>query len=250
MRAIEETRFCVLDCTDEQEERIVAAPGAAYCGRHGKAVTGALQMAPDVVSHVAAMLGARSQGESKVSGSRETPLPFNVQAFDDANAIYELLVRMAASWAKHLKVVPPVPAQHAWRAGDGTVQGLPASIDAKDVHFVVTHLTDWLKPRVQYLVAAESDVAEQSFEDVRLVFQVNARWPRNPQPYFSKLPCPSDRGRIAVYPPARFGDDTTYVCESCGRVFAEEDHQFYTHLFAEQETSLRVAKHLKAKYLR
>lgn len=249
MRALEETRFCSLGCTDEQDEQLVAAPGMAYCGRHGKALTGALQMAPDVAAHVAAMLRTRSQSESKVSGSRETPLPFNVQAFDDANAIYELLVRMAAQWARELQMVPPLPSRNAWRTGDGTVQGLPASIDQADVRFVVEHLTGWLKPRVQHIVKRPSDVAEHSFRDVRLVFQVNARWPRNPQPYFSRLPCVECRGRIAVYPPARFGDDTTFVCEGCGRVYDESQHEFYTHLFAEQETGERVAKHLKAKYL-
>jgi hypothetical protein len=218
-------------------------------------IRNALHLAPVVVEHVVSLIGSKAgAGDDRVDSSKTPPVPFNEQAFNDANEIYQRLVYWAVFVAGKLGVQAPGPAVRAWRASNGTVVGLPAGIEPAGARYVTGVMASWL---VLHLSEAQACMVREDVEyfgdELRDVYRVNARWPQEPKAYFSPLPCPDDAGRVAIYPPATFEAEPTRRCETCGRLFNDERYRFYLTAFRavtlkEYQTAERTRKHLSKKY--
>lgn len=254
---------CIVRGTENNDQpSLMTARHGRFCDRCYYAIKSALDRAPEIVEHVTSLIRQNiSAGEDRVDGTREAPLPFNAQAFNDANEMYSRLVYWSTHWAQRFGVRPPSPAARAWR-NEHRIIGLPNDIEPQSARYAVGIMAKWLTINLdEILEQLPIDDVNYFRDELREVYQVDARWPRVPRPYYSKLPCPDDGGRIAVYPPAHVGADSTYKCERCGRLFTEGNHGFYANLFAEIEAAdgnveakkalkrrERIVTHLDRKY--
>lgn len=263
---------------DFQKIRLAADKGKggeALPAAHGnfsehfyRVVTAALRKAPGVVEHVVSMVSASGAPEDRVDGTREAPLPMSAQAFDDANEIYSLLVYWSRVFASELHVQAPGPAVRAWRNQAGTIVGLPNNVTAQDARYMVGIMTTWLNINIDAILALDPDdvlafAYGNSDNDPELmkmdgglktIFHIDARWPQEEKPRYSDMPCVKDdcRGKVAVFPPAKAGDDERIVCETCGLHYMPDQYERLVGVFkqirAEQNTATIAARHLLAKY--
>lgn len=210
----------------------------------------ALDLAPTVVEHVVSLINTKGgQADDRVDDANaEAPLPFNTQAFNDGNEIYQRLVYWSILWADRLGVQAPGPAVRAWRARNGFVVGLPVDIAPGSARYISGIMASWLRLKLEEICYLTLDDVNYFADELKDVYRINARWPQEAKPYFSKMPCPDDRGRIAVYPPTEFGEDVVYKCDTCGRMFDEAQHEFYSHLFRQTVAAPNVRAHLVRKY--
>lgn len=219
-----------------------------------KRVLAAVKLAPAVTEHVVAMITASGGSEDRVDGTREAPLPMSVQAFADANEIYSLFVYWTKTFASELKVQAPGPAQRAWRNERGTIVGLPSNITPADARYLVGIMATWLDVHLEQIMGVTAPDVVEFEQNLKTIFQVNARWPQRQRPRFSDMPCPDDKcgGKIAVYPPELFGDDEKIICTGCGRIFMPIDYErlvgVFKQLRAEMVTGAKVTTHLTEKY--
>lgn len=241
--------LCANGCTDKGTETPRLAKYGNFCAREYRAAVAALNLAPELVEHMVSLKPHPAAATERVDTSREAPAPGNEQAMNDSHETYRRLVYWSALWAKRMGVQAPAPAVGAWRDGKGVIVGFPENVSPKGASFVTRILTDWLDKNLEAIFYLTVDDVNFFITDLRDVFRLDARWPRNAKPYFSKLPCPDDKGRIAVYPPRWAGDDVIYKCEMCGRLFTEDQHEFYARLFAQVSAEPNAVKrHLMRKY--
>jgi hypothetical protein len=209
----------------------------------------ALHLAPEIVEHVVSLIGSKGVAGERVDGSKDAPLPFNLQAFNDVNEVYQRLVYWSVFIAGKLGVQAPGPAVRAWRAYDGTVVGLPYAIAPAGARYVTGVMSKWLDLHLSEasacMLATDLDYFADELKDV---FRVAARWPMADLPKFGEFPCPDDGGRIAIYPPNVFEAAVVFVCESCGKHLTESAYAHVAYLFREVHSASRVTKHLMAKY--
>ena len=247
---------CVrVPATEDQPALLMTAvhgdPDKQFCDREFYRVTAALDLAPKVIEHVVSMAANQWGSDDRVDGSREAPLPFNVQAFNDANETYRRLVYWGRVWADRLNAQAPGPAMRSWRNRSGEIVGLPANISASGARYASGVLATWLTLRLEDVFGQQPDDVLYFHDELKDVFRVNARWPQESRPEFSQMPCPDDscKGRIAVYPPQEFGDDQMIKCERCGRIFDEARYTFYLGVFTAIKSEENPTKrHLLKKY--
>lgn len=258
MTDIEEVRYCIRGCTRKGTEAQLEARHGAYCNRCYWQYRRALEMAAELVEHCVSLVTFQSRTDDKVDTVNDDPVPFNLEAFHDANETYRRLTYWAGVWSGRLHEPLPSTAGKVWRNRAGKIMGLRAGAPAHQAKHQTKHIARWLIDRLdRILLLAEirvDVVDELDFwrEELADMYRVNARWPRDPQPRFSDVPCPDDKGRLAIYPPADFGEDERIVCERCGRHFPIENYEFLIRLFRDVKKddarSERVAKRLAKKY--
>lgn len=240
---------CVRGCVEKGTGAPMPATHGSFCVRDHKAAIAALRLLPELMEHMVAMKPHPTATPEKVDVSRDAPVPGNVLALSDSHETYRRLVYWSALWSSRMGITAPGPAIGAWRDGRGRVVGLPANVSPKGAGFVSKMMTDWLELHLESILHLAVDDVDYFLGDLRDVFRLEARWPRSAKPYYSKLPCPDDRGRIAVHPPRWAGDEVVYQCETCGRLFTEDQHEFYARLFAHTSVeSDAVKRHLMRKY--
>lgn len=246
-----EWRACANGCTDKGSDTPRIAKHGNFCGKEWGRARAALKIVPELMEHMVS-LKTTSAGDAlseKVKGTKTPPTPGNEQAMNDIHETYRRLVYWSAVWSKRMGVTAPGPAIGAWKDGRGRIVGLPANVSPSGAKFVARIMTAWLELHLESIFHLDVDDVNFWLDDLKDVFRLNAKWPREQRPFFSNLPCPDDKGRIAVYPPRWEGDDIVYKCESCGRLFSEKDHAFYMHLFKEIEgESNPVKRRLMRKY--
>lgn len=86
--------------------------------------------------------GGGAQG-SRVSGSKEIPLPLNAQALEDANGLYAQLANWAVSHARALNVTPPASVL-GWFRLDRDCDGFPSWATSEDAAALVSAIVNWL----------------------------------------------------------------------------------------------------------
>lgn len=205
----------------------------------------ALELAPGLVEHIASLRDVSGGAGERVDTSKDAPMPFNVQAWDDANEIYKSLVYWSVVFAGMLKLSPPSPARRSWRASDDRVVGLPANITPKDSRYVTGVISLWLRTQLEpimHLPAAEVAEFNAQLGDV---FRLSARWPQRDRATWSKLPCPRCGGRLAIYPPEVRGAERMAVCEGCQASLTEDEFQAHVDRVA---TATKVAQQLVLKH--
>lgn len=251
-------RLCANGCTEQPDaeghQKPLVARHGHFCNREYNSAKAALENAPGVVSHVVSLVASRGQSEENIQSSREAPLPFNVQAFQDANELYMTVVYWCHEWAVVLKRERPDAANRAWRNDAGTVIGLPPDMSPHDARAAVHDMTRWLLNHLEDVFWQEPGDVLFMWEQLQEVFRVAVRWPASMQPRYAKVPCPGEcQGRISVHPPESFMDHTRIVCEKCGRIFGEDEFEHEIRVFKqlqdEEDKARKVMQRLMRKYV-
>lgn len=204
----------------------------------------ALELAPGVVAHIVTMKVASGGAGERVQTTKEAPLPFNEQAWDDANEVYKLLMYWSVAFAGMLKMNPPAPARRAWRASDNRVVGLPANITAQDARYVMGLLTVWMRTQLESIMHLRAEDVTEFHEQILEVFRISARWPQRDRSSWSKLPCPFCGGLLAIYPPEMRGAERTILCQTCENTLTDDEYRAH---FERLATGTKIAQQLVIK---
>lgn len=238
-------RPCVRGCTRAGTDDNMPARHGNYCARCYGRIDQALIQAPELAQHI---LGNVTPGggasDDRVDSSKEAPLPFNQNAFDDVSELYSLLVYWCNIWADYLEQLAPAPAARAWRRDSGTVVGLPVTTTADDGSREVGRMSRWLRDRLDSILTLAPEDVDEFDDGIRDVWRMNARWPRLEKPRFSDMPCPAAgcEARIAVHPPAEPGGVKAIACES-GHYYPEEEYdELAVELVARRLEAAREAR--------
>jgi hypothetical protein len=208
----------------------------------------ALKILPGVVEHVVSLnVASGGKSDDNIQASREVPLPFNEQAWDDGNEMYRRVVYWTGVFNQSLSGEAPEPAKHAWRNSRGKVIGLPAGADPSTARLATYTMTSWLMGKLQPIMSLDPEDVTLFSTDLKDVFRVNARWPQKDQPSWSRLPCPYCQGRVALYPPSSKGAARRIECEMCTNTFTEAE---YESAVKELARATKVAQHLVDKFAR
>lgn len=257
---IDEAAPCIRGCIRKGTDEPLPARHGPYCNRCFYQYVRALDIAAELVEHVTSLITYQARlDDDKVSTSGDAPVPFNLDAFHDANETFRRLAYWASVWAGYLGTTPPSTQGRVWRNSAGKIMGFRRGIPAEHARRQTAHVARWLTDRLDMILQLATDrhaITEDIDawrDDLKDVYRINARWPRDPKPRYSDVPCPDDGARLAIYPPLEFGDDERIVCEKCGRHFPVENYEFYVRLFREaqieRERTARTAQHLFRKYL-
>ncbi len=208
----------------------------------------ALKILPGVVEHVVSLHTASGgASEDNIQASKDDPLPFNAQAWDDGNEMYRRVVYWTGVFSISLGGEAPGAAKRAWRNADGKVIGLPAGITPEAAKLATFAMTSWLQGRLNSIMSLDPEDVTQFHTDLRDVYRVNARWPQQDRAVWSRLPCPYCQGRLAVYPPTAPGRGKHIECETCANTFTEAE---YESAVKELERATKTAQQLAKKYAR
>lgn len=252
------TRPCFNGCTttadEEGQQKPLLASHGSFCNREYNSAKAALENAPGIVAHVVSLMTTRGQTDEHIQSSKEAPLPFNVQAFQDANELYMIVTYWCHEWAGVLKRERPQAASRSWRNESGTILGLPHNVSPPDAQVAMSDMTRWLLTHLEDVFRQEPGDVLFMWEQLQEVFRVGVRWPARMQARYAKLPCPGDcGGRISVHPPEEFLDHTRIVCEKCGRIFGEDEFEHEIRLFKqiqdEADKARKVMQRLARKYV-
>lgn len=248
-------RPCLNECinipaTEDQPAMLMQATHGNYCRKEHGRITAALKMAPELVEHLVSLFDSKATGSEKVDGTREAPAPGNEQALNDAHETYRRLVYCSRVWADRMGVQAPGPAVRAWRDMAGNIVGLPDRITPSAAHYAVGIMTKWLQLHLDSILYLDHDDVMFFHDDCRDIFRLNARWPREARARYSDMPCPVPGcgKRIAVWPPAAFGDDEQFICDA-GHHIPPDRYEFYVRYYAQlQAEKDPVKRHLMRKY--
>lgn len=221
----------------------------------------ALEHAPGVVQHVISLrsvadgetnsreafpsLAKTQQFGDRVTATKEPPLPFNQQAWDDANHLYATLVYWSRLLAPELKLQPPTVARRAWTNARGHIIGLPANVTPDDARYSVGVMSLWLRTQLELIMNLDPDDVTEFAANIGDVFRVNARFPQRDRSTRSALRCPNCGAEgLTVYPPEVYLGHTTYYCHDCNHMMYEDEYLTQVHRLGSQ----KIAHHLVAKY--
>lgn len=187
-----------------------------------------LQAAPDMVAHILTLVkpGIGGQGGDKVSGTRETPLPLNAQALEDANNLYAQLVNWAISHARALGVLPPSVAL-GWHRRDEDCDGFPSWAKISDAAALTNDIADWLVMGADKI--EDLPAAGDYHEDIQTIFgPMLGRYQRAPRRRTTSAETCDVCGRVTVV--VNFtddGTDATVACTYCGHVIPPTAYERY-----------------------
>lgn len=225
-----------------------------YCNRCYYNTDNALAQLGSLVEHIISMVGqkgGRDDESQKLKG--QPPLPFNVEAFNDANEMYSRLIYWGRILAGILNIPAPAPAEHAWADMTGSIRGLPADVAPGTARLQVQAVAEWLRARLDDICGIEGDDIDFFHDEWKDVYRLAAKWPMRAKPRYSDMPCPiSDCGaRLAVFPPNELGDDEKIVCDT-GHHIPPDKYEFYIRFYQEAQREKRsaekVTRHLERKY--
>lgn len=225
----------------ELEHTTKVARHGHFCDRCFYRCDKSLRMQGPLVEHILHQVGGlqskNPDGSQRLKG--DPPLPFNVEAFNDANEIYSQLVYLCAVFATKLNRQAPAPAARAWRTDNNRVVGLPADIDPAAARYAVAIMGIWLSAHLEDIAALNAiDDVSYLMDAMEDVHRINAKWPSEDQAIYAPVQCPDDscKGKIALHPPKFEGDDQKIICETCGRVFTEDDYDRMASVFRQVRT--------------
>lgn len=201
---------CKLGCSKlDDAGNEIPLPGSheGYCERCHGAIVAGLEMAAPLIFHLLSMVPSALRSKPASDGSQRTkaataPLPFDVNARDDAERIYRVIVGA--------RFIP-------FGQGDLLVRAtVRASTERR-----LLQLDDWL-------ARAEVDAVGRFKADMQHIRRTALRWPTQDKPRFSSTTiCPLDGERILIVPPLEPGADRQFVCSVCGNMLTEAEHEQY-----------------------
>ena len=252
-----EQKPCTRGCTypsmveDVAPEPLPAMKNGLYCKRCYHTTYNALGILGNLVEHILSMVGSnggQDDGSQRLKG--QPPLPFNVEAFNDANETYSRLVYWARLLAEIMGLPAPAPAEHAWADLMGSIRGLPNDVEPGTARMQVQAMSMWLQNRLEDICAIEGDDIAFFHDEWKDAYRLAAKWPVASKPRYSDMPCPITGcgARLAVHPPNYFTDDQTFVCDT-GHHIPPDKYEFYLRFYNEVQAERDpVKRHLLKKY--
>ena len=257
MTEIEVIKPCYAGCvrvpaTDDQSALLFDADHGHFCGREFNRIRAAVILAPAVIEHVVSVIEGQAQSDGRVDATKDAPVPFNVQAFNDANEIYQRLVYWCRLWSDRLRIPGPAPAVRSWRSENGTVIGLPADASPEGARYVAEIMSRWLELNLESICYQDPEDVLFFQDEMKDVFRISARFPTRMRARYADVHCPDDScgGRLVVYPPEQFMDDQRIVCEQCGRHIMPDDYSFMVRVMEQQKTEEKKAGKVQARLAR
>lgn len=258
---------CVNRCVrteDTDTPQLLRATHGHYCARCYYRTDGAVRRAGTLTEHIVTLVGGiqskKTDGSQRLK--KDPPLPFNVEAFADANEIYSRLVYWCSVWATRLNRPIPVPAARAWRNDKNQVVGLPNDITPQAVRYTVSIMAIWLSTHLDDILNTRvTDDVDYFRSEVDDIYRTAARWPMEDQAQYVPVSCwVTTEGelcgsKIALYPPKFGGDERMIVCDR-GHAFEEDEYDHMASVFRqvrkeqtlEQIKAHKVAERLAKKY--
>lgn len=190
-----------------------------------------LYQAPQLVTHILSLV-VPTIGNApgpRVSGSRDTPLPLNARAMEDANDLYGQLVNWSTLYARKLRIAPPASVL-AWARTDRDCEGFPSWSTTADSIELLRDVTRWLIAVGDRI--AKLPAATDYFDSVKdLVSPLISRYPTAPRAIrYATRPCPVCTKRTIIVDfdartPLGYEDGLNYevvttvvACTHCGHV--------------------------------
>lgn len=263
-------RGCVRRGTehDEVPEPMGALHGA-FCDRCFYRTRSALRLAPTLAAHIASLVGTKLVGESAGAVAKDAPLPMNAQAFDDLNAIYDLLVQFSGLFAARLRKSRPLAALQAWRNATGRVIGFPAGVSPWLAERETRVHSSWLDGHLDAIFAESGgselfiDVVTWFVEEAEFTRTLERRWFQMMKPRWSRMPhsdrvtccwSPERKSRpIAIYPPTEQSPQLIAQCTVCQQVWTHDEYIAELLRFDSEQRLItagrRITAHLERKYL-
>ncbi|MFZ4894649.1 hypothetical protein ACL9RL_09380 [Plantibacter sp. Mn2098] len=235
--------------TNDEPELLVARHGE-FCHRCFTRTFRALDRVPALVQHIVSNFPTsitKAPNDIRVSGTGGGPtVPFNEQAWVDADKLYSLMVTYAQVWATALAVSPPAPARRSWRDEHGYVIGLPANETPTTARRNVGVMSDWLKITLEEIFRCDAESVNRFSEALAEVGEIAGKWPTEERPRTSVMPHVQISfcgGEIKYWPAGSQGTDTHAVCTACSYEFDLDEYEdAVTTYLAEKQEAARMAK--------
>lgn len=219
---------CRLGCTRLDEDgHEVPLPGVheGYCERCYGAIVAGLTLAAPLIYHLLSMVPSALRSKPRPDGSQRTkaataPLPFDVNARDDAERIYRLTVGA--------RFIP---------------YGMADIVVRSAVRERTEHLLAGLD---RVLAESEVDKIGRLKANMQSIRRTALKWPTEDKPTLSPTTlCPLCGDRVLIVPPIEAGGDRQFACSKCGNMLTEAEHEQYgrlTRLILKQKSKVASAK--------
>lgn len=218
----------------------------------------ALDLAPDLVEHIAALITMQSMGESEVRASRvHAPSPLNVDALDTVDRLTARIIWWANQWASVLDVPAP----------DTVSRVSSPAADPAAVRAVVYPSAQWLLTHLHEIFRRTPEDVGFFVDELTEVHQAAVRYPMLHQPRYTEMRCRivgcngtvalwpfvevkkwKQQGRLVFLPP----EGARVLCDTCGDRWTEAEYAGEVHRQVERakenEKADRVQQRLMKKY--
>ncbi len=218
----------------------------------------ALELAPDLVEHIATLITMKSKGGSEVRTSPvHAPAPLNIDALDTVDRIMERLSRWADHWTTALGVPGPEttapihsPAAEPTKARDAALSK-----------------TKWLLLHLDEIFRRNPDDVITFTDELTEVHRAALRYPMLHQPRYTDVRCRvlGCNGPVALWPftdvkkwAAKDGivflppEGARVLCDECGDRWTESDYREEVDrrvtIIKEQQKADQVSRRLMKKY--
>lgn len=219
---------CRLGCSRlDDDGHEVPLPGVheGYCARCHGAIVAGLTLAAPLIYHLLTMVPSALRSKPRPDGSQRTkaataPLPFDVNARDDAERIYRLTVG---------------------------ARFIPYGMADIVVRAAVRERTEAMLARLDGMLAeADVDAVGRLKANMQSIRRTALKWPTEDKPTLSPTTlCPLDGERVLIVPPLEPGADRQFVCSVCGNMLTEAEHEQYgrlTRLILKQRSKVSAPK--------
>ncbi|WFR66623.1 hypothetical protein P9139_18030 [Curtobacterium flaccumfaciens] len=218
----------------------------------------ALDLAPDLIEHIASLITMQGSSDSEVRASRvHAQAPLNVDALDTVDRLSGRIIWWAHHWAFVLQV--PAPADEARVTS-------PAD-DPAAARAAVLPSAQWLLQHLDEIFRRIPDDVHYFVDELTEVHQAANRYPMLHQPRYTELRCRTlgCNGTVALWPFVEVKkwkqegqhvflppEGARILCNECGDRWTEAEYTDEVHrrveAIKEEQKSQRVAHRLMKKY--
>lgn len=217
----------------------------------------ALDLAPDLIEHIASLITMQTGGDNEISVSRVyAPAPINVDALDTVNRLSERIQWWTDHWATTLQVPKP----------EDAAEIAPASEPAR-VRAAIYPSAQWLLKHLDEIFRRTPDTVNFFVDELTEVHQAAARYPMLHQPRYTQLRCRTTgcSGTVALWPFVEVKkwkqegqhvflppEGARILCDECGDRWTEAEYTAEVHrqidAIKQEQKSQKIAQRLMKKY--
>lgn len=218
----------------------------------------ALELAPDIIEHIATLITVKSKGGSEVRTTPvHAPAPLNIDALDTVDRLMERLSRWAAHWSAVLVV--PGPEQTALAASPAADPTGARDAALTNTKWLLLHLDEIFRRNPEDVASFTDELAE--------VHRAATRYPMLHHPRYTDLRCRviGCNGTVALWPFADVKkwkqngsivflppEGARVLCDECGDRWTESEYndevERRVSAIKEQQKADQVSRRLMKKY--
>lgn len=217
----------------------------------------ALELAPDLIEHIASLIPMQTGGESEIRTSRvHAPTPLNVDAFDTVTRLSERILWWTSHWSTMLQVPKPEDESPA-ASNDEPARARSA----------VYPSTRWLLAHLDEIFRRTPDTVDFFVDELAEVHQAAARYPMLHQPRYTQVQCRKGGcdGTVALWPFVEVKkwqqegqhvflppEGARILCDECSDRWTEAEYTAELNrqidVIKQEQKAQRVARQLMKKY--